>query len=421
MAQDGRFIFVDTTDSAAREAYIVDSPHLPTDPVSEQPRAMPPIENLPQLADLLPRFDREPPPRMTPVGVITQQQAHDIVRLSTTEQQRRLIQQILNADPTTKIRIIAARAHVSEGCAYYWRRQHVAGVDIVRGSRAKSGRKKRGPVYCQVLMDSLTVSKLTLRETARKLREERTADPSLPPSPSKSAIQRYVTSHAFEDDGGVMLSWKILSVRGRTSNTPENKEKRVRRLQKLSQRLAEGFLWVSVDETRVEVISTNAKRGWGPVNDRSFIYSMRHGLTLSIITAISPNRIEYTVAIHGSNTAETFVAYVDRLLESLPTNEKAVLWMDNASIHNSIKDHLVGTRHCCLKNAPYTPDLNPIEIFFGVFKRRLSSINRIPENLEDLLTMVAATIRDTPQSFVRSEIEHVRTKVWTDVLERKDL
>ena len=422
MTQDPAFIFVNTSNPAARDQFVAESPPLARAAAEDLPAPMNDEEPRTPLAALVPRFDSLPTqPPMVVVGTIHTDSLQEVVRLSTSSQQRRIIHQLLSADPTTSIKTIVQRARVSEGVAYYWRRQWRDGINIIEGRRANSGRKRKGPQYCHVLMDSLTVQKLALRETAKKLKEDREEDPSLPPTPSKSAIQRYVTSQAFEDDGGEILSWKIVSIRGRSSNTPENKEKRIRRIQKLNQRLSEGFLWVSIDETRVEVTSTNCKRGWGPKGQRNFLYSMRHGLTLTIITAISPNRVEYTVAIHGSNTAETFLSYIDRLLESLPTNEKAVLWMDNAPIHNMVKGHLIGTRHCCLKNAPYSPELNPIEIFFGVFKRRLGSINRIPEDVEDLLQMTASVIRDIPQSFVRSEIEHVRTKVWTDVLERKDL
>ena len=126
--------------------------------------------------------------------------------------------------------------------------------------------------------------------------------------------------------------------------------------------------------------------------------------------------MEFVQAVSGSVTTEVFIAFIDRLLASLAPTEKAVLWMDNASIHNTVIAHLDGTRHCVLKNAPYSPDLNPIEIFFGAFKKRLQALRAIPDSLDELLLLIARTIRDTPPAEVRSEFEKVRNVYWVDVL-----
>jgi transposase len=71
---------------------------------------------------------------------------------------------------------------------------------------------------------------------------------------------------------------------------------------------------------------------------------------------LDPNR--------GTMNTSKFETYVE---------EHLVVIMDNASIHNSdcIEALIQGTGALLLYTAPYSPDLNPIEFMFGVYKAGL--------------------------------------------------
>ena len=52
--------------------------------------------------------------------------------------------------------------------------------------------------------------------------------------------------------------------------------------------------------------------------------------------------------------------------------------MDNASIHRDIKDLIESTGAKLIYTAPYSPDLNPIELMFGSYKPVLHRHNNEP-------------------------------------------
>ena len=97
--------------------------------------------------------------------------------------------------------------------------------------------------------------------------------------------------------------------------------------------------------------------------------------------------------------------------------------MDNTSVHK--KDDLVGiceeAKQTILFNAPYTPDLNPIEMFFDEWKNRVrKDYQRLPpldEFLDELKEHLMA-IKDTT---IRTLFNHVINVIFQKILEKKDL
>ena len=406
---------VNANNLEAREAFMEGTPALTQATQEERPPALPEIP--PDI--IVPVF---PESQQVALNQLVNRTPRTIKRIPTTRQNRERLAELLTENPLMPNKQLAAHCRMGIGSITYWKTRFFRGEDIISGNRSKCGRKYLGVQYADIILESLTIEHHTLRKTVADCKEYHELDPLIMPKPpSMTAIQRFIHSPIFGNITGSALSWKLLSIRGRSSNTDENKDLRIERVAHLQQRLQQGFLWIAVDETRVEVSTAHSRRSWGPVGHRTYLYHMRQGLKVSLLTAISQNGVEFTLAVAGKVTAEVFTAYIDRLLDTLPVNEKAVLWMDNASIHNSLEEHITGTRHTILKNAPYSPELNPIEIFFGSFKQRLRALQALPNTLDELLLLIAQTIRDTPASEIRSEFEHIRGPVWNKVLHRDDL
>ena len=99
----------------------------------------------------------------------------------------------------------------------------------------------------------------------------------------------------------------------------------------------------------------------------------------------------------------------------------AVFWCDNCSIHNGINQLVEGSRHCVVFNAPYSPELNPIENVFGIWKRRAEESIRVWDGLDEFLRKIKTSFLDIEPHEVLASIERCRSEVWAKVMRREDI
>ena len=66
-----------------------------------------------------------------------------------------------------------------------------------------------------------------------------------------------------------------------------------------------------------------------------------------------------------------------------------VFWVDNCNIHNQMEEIVAGSRHCVVFNAAYSPELNPIENIFGLWKRHAERDVPVWTDLLDLIDKIA--------------------------------
>ena len=66
-------------------------------------------------------------------------------------------------------------------------------------------------------------------------------------------------------------------------------------------------------------------------------------------------------------------------------------------------------------NAEYSPELNPIENVFGVWKGRTERDITTFDGLQDLLEKIAASFETLEQRVVSASFERCRNEVWTKV------
>ena len=97
--------------------------------------------------------------------------------------------------------------------------------------------------------------------------------------------------------------------------------------------------------------------------------------SVSLISAIGFNEVIANQLVEGGVDATVFEHFLFRMLEFVRTQErfkgkKVVLLMDNATIHRHF--NCIGTvmdMHAILFfNPPYSPQLNPVEIYFKRLK-----------------------------------------------------
>ena len=106
----------------------------------------------------------------------------------------------------------------------------------------------------------------------------------------------------------------------------------------------------------------------------------RECYSTTLISAISYDQIIANQLIEGGVNAVVFENFIYNLMLSLKNNKEienkvVVLFMDNAPIHKQEKVLQTAKRMgaIVLFNAEYSPWLIPIEMLFGVIKKRLTS------------------------------------------------
>jgi len=238
----------------------------------------------------------------------------------------------------------------------------------------------------------------------------------------KSTICRTLHSPRMAKLVGREYTWKVASMRGPRANTPENKELRLKVTAELKGYLRKGKLWVSIDETHWDLQygknMAYAKRG-----DKAFAVAMPYHTQLTAIAAIDSNgRIGYVDIVKGKNTAQTFNAFFKTLVEEYK-EEDVVFFLDNASIHRK-EDLKCGEgykNHAILFNAPYSEELNPIEMFFSSWKRLVSEKVKLWPGEHAFIEILKSTVMEIPKHEIRSEFSHVENEVFPKVVRMEDL
>lgn len=144
---------------------------------------------------------------------------------------------------------------------------------------------------------------------------------------------------------------------------------------------------VYIDESGCDTSVGIKNKGWSnkgvtPVQ----IKRLRRGPRFQIIPAYTQDGALYFEVFEGSTDSERFEKFVERLLPFCGRypEPRSVLILDNASIHHSerVKQLCEDAGVVLLYLPPYSPDLNPIEEFFGELKRY---IQEVWNDYEDLI------------------------------------
>ena len=95
--------------------------------------------------------------------------------------------------------------------------------------------------------------------------------------------------------------------------------------------------------------------------------------------------------------------------------------MDNAKIHVHATEKFKNSKHKVIFNAPYSPELNPIENIFGIWKEKiLNEVVRFESEVE-LLKLIQKTFQEIDPVSVRKTMEFTRWKISPKVIDLEDL
>ena len=101
-------------------------------------------------------------------------------------------------------------------------------------------------------------------------------------------------------------------------------------------------------------------------------------------------------------------------------NTNVVFVMDNASVHRHEIIELAEANGCkVLFNAPYSPECNPIEMVFGIWKTHVGKLTNV--NVADLLENIAGCFERISPTEIRKCINHFLGTVSNRVLNGEDI
>lgn len=152
---------------------------------------------------------------------------------------------------------------------------------------------------------------------------------------------------------------------------------------------------VFIDETWTKT-NMAPLRGWSPQGQR-LQAKVPHGrwTTMTFLAALRHDRVTAPWLIEGPINGQTFRLYIDEVL--IPTLRPGdIVVMDNLGSHRSIAIRLalkaVGAKLFFLPK--YSPDLNPIEMFFSKLKHGLrNAARRTQDALYNALVELLPTVR----------------------------
>ncbi|CAL6056265.1 DDE_superfamily endonuclease domain-containing protein [Hexamita inflata] len=187
-----------------------------------------------------------------------------------------------------------------------------------------------------------------------------------------------------------------------------------------------GLLQVNIDETH-----------WKLGNLRKYGYMARGtqrqqllkdpSLPVTAITAITGDGHKYCKVYIGTTIdSSLFNVFLSELIKHLLVNQcgRCVFFLDNCSIHKVGAERIIkAANHVCLFNAPYSPQMNGIEYFFGDWKNKIQCIRVTVEDivLVKLCNLLVTAYGSFQPENIRAVLNHVETAIFPLVLRMENL
>lgn len=153
------------------------------------------------------------------------------------------------------------------------------------------------------------------------------------------------------------------------------------------------IIWFFMDESGVGVQTGVRRRAWARRGERALVCTpLSDGRRVTTLTTIGCGGVVLEGLAEGGVNASTYIEYMEVLLPLLPRG--AMLVVDNAPIHHAAHVYVkalaeaIGVR--LVFSAPYSPDMQPIEIYFGLEKQWLRAHRDEIEHLDLILDPVNA-------------------------------
>lgn len=194
------------------------------------------------------------------------------------------------------------------------------------------------------------------------------------------------------------LSYKKVRPVPPISITPEMSQMRKFISEQVIDFLFSKYYFVYLDESSFDLNAMHINYAWGKRSKRLYVPKALRMPSYTLLCGMSMYGVEGWQIIKSSVRADDFWWYAHSLVEHIKakTKKKIVLFMDNASIHRTERfEAFFQKEFTFLFNAPYSPDLNPIEMLFGDLKRTIRE--KSPNKEEEFTKLLDECLRKFDQ------------------------
>lgn len=151
---------------------------------------------------------------------------------------------------------------------------------------------------------------------------------------------------------------------------------------------------VYLDETHISNKDLQRNFGWVRPGERNSTYFHRYDqVSYTMIALMGVNGVYFHQIYNTSGfaiDARRFLEWLRLAVIRLPPG--TILGLDNARIHKTreVLDFLRGYPHIFLP--PYSPDFNPIELFFNHLKKKMKSYFRTRRDVREVITEITNAV-----------------------------
>lgn len=221
------------------------------------------------------------------------------------------------------------------------------------------------------------------------------------------------------------LTYKIMRLRSPRGNSTALKAEHKRVAGIISSLIRNGVEIAFVDETHWE-IGRRVQRGRAPKGDPALSKASFSRTPLTSVSMVSSIGRTYAQVLKGPVTAGVFEGFMHDLIGSFEGQQQSsvVFYMDNAPIHNKerLKEIIEGAGHAVVFGPKYSPEMNPIEFVFGIWKRKVSQAIQTRDLTEEALRQaITNAFHELEQMTLRRTVNHVFMKVYPKVFAEEDI
>ena len=204
-------------------------------------------------------------------------------------------------------------------------------------------------------------------------------------------------------------------------NTNENKVLRFKLIEEIISHINIGRKFIYIDETGFNTF-VSPVAGYARRSEVCIYEYKKRTKNFSVIAAMTDEEVLGYQIFQKGTTARDFGAFLINLIDSCSLKTKGldnyVFFMDNSKTHHAkrlrkLRDYL----HICF-NAAYSPQLNPIEGLFSLWKFYYRPLKIINE--EDVIKNINIAIKKITMSDIIGIVKH-SIKYYFDCLENKDI
>ncbi|KAK8797503.1 hypothetical protein WA158_005849 [Blastocystis sp. Blastoise] len=244
-----------------------------------------------------------------------------------------------------------------------------------------------------------------------------------PPVCSKSTIAKHLHSSKMADHVGTSFNIKKLYKRGPNSNNDENKQRRKDVYEEIDRMISNGIRIIYIDEVHWS-FNNYTQYGWGKTGEKIYYQNISKRLSLTALATISSSGVGYTELLGNTVTGDVFCNFLTNALEHYVADDASTcIYMDNAPVHQKgrINDICNQFNVSVIYGPKYTPDMNPIENIFGIWKQRAEVKIKQWNGLDDFIEKISEEWKSIDAATIRKSINHVMGEIREMVNADKDL